>query len=91
MLKLAIAVDTDRDDNPIIETNSGETLVAPKWPQDCESQVVSYRSGSPTCHIVDLETLADDISRALALIDRKKCIAGNKPDWFVRLQELTGT
>lgn len=88
MLNLAIAVDIDRDNNSIIETNSGDTLVAPKWPQDCESQVVSYRNGSRTCHIVDLEMLADDIGQALILIERTNFIAGNKPDWFLRLQEL---
>lgn len=88
MLNLAIAVDIDRDNNSIIETNSGDTLVAPKWPQDCESQVVSYQNGSRTCNIVNLETLADDINQALALIERANFIGGNKPDWFVRLQEL---
>ena len=91
MLNLAIAVDIDQKDNSIIETNSGDTLVAPDWPQDCESQVVSYRKGSRTCHVVRLETLSNDISQALALIERFNFVAGKKPDWFVRLQKLAGT
>jgi hypothetical protein len=88
MLNLAIAVDINRDNNSIIETNSGDTLVAPDWPQDCESQVVSYQKGSRTCRVVRLETLSQDIGQALALIERAGWVAGKKTDWFVRLQEL---
>lgn len=88
MLNLAISVDVDRNNNSIIETNSGDTLVAPDWPQDCESQVISYQKGSRTCRIVHLDTLSGDISRALALIENSDLIAGRKPDWFVRLKEL---
>jgi len=88
MLNLAIAVDVDRDDNSVILTNSGDRLVAPDWPQDCESQVVSYRNGSSTCSVVHLETLSGDISKALTLIECSGFVAGKKPDWFVRLEEL---
>jgi hypothetical protein len=88
MINLAIAIDVDRSDDSIIVTNSGDTLVAPNWPQDCESQVVSYRKGSRTCRIVHLETLSNDIGQALMLIERAGLVAGKKSDWFVRLQEL---
>jgi hypothetical protein len=91
MLNLAIAVDVDRNDNSVIETNSGDTLVAANWPQDCESQVVSYRKGSRTCRIVHLETLSDDIGQALKLIERSGFVGGKKPNWFVRLHELAVT
>ena len=91
MLNLAIAVDVDRNNNSVIETNSGDTFVAPNWPQDCESQVVSYRKGNRTCHVVSLETLSDDIGQALTLIQRSGLLAGRKPDWFVRLKELAVT
>jgi hypothetical protein len=91
MLNLAIAVDVDQNDNSIIETNSGDTLVAPDWPQDCESQVVSYRKGSRTCRVVHLETLSSDIGQALTLIALSDFVAGKKPDWFIRLQKLTST
>jgi hypothetical protein len=91
VLNLAIAVDVDQNDNSIVETNSGDTLVAPDWPQDCESQVISYRKGSQTCRVVRLETLSSDIGQALALIERFNSVAGKKPDWFVRLQKLAGS
>lgn len=91
MLNLAIAVDVDRDENSVIETNSGDTLVAPNWPQDCEFQVVSYRKGSRTCRVVHLETLSDDIGQALTFIERSGFVSGKKPDWFVHLKELAAT
>ena len=91
MLNLAIALDINRDNDSIVETNSGVTLVAPDWPQDCESQVVSYRNGSETCRVVCLETLSKDIVQALASIERAGLVAGKKTDWFVRLQQLVVT
>jgi hypothetical protein len=91
MLNLAIAVDIDRNNNSIIETNSGDTFVAPDWPQDCESQVVSYQKGSHTCRVVHLESFSEDVGQALTFIERAGLFAGKKPDWFVRLHELAGT
>jgi hypothetical protein len=88
MLNRAIAVDIDRNNNSIIETDTGDTLVAPDWPQDCESQIVSYQKGSRTCRVVHLEILSEDINQALTLIKRSGFVARKKPDWFVRLQEL---
>ena len=90
MLNLAIAVDIDRNNNSIVETNSGDTLVAQNWPQDCESQVVSYQKGSRTCRVVHLEALSNNIVQALALIERAGLADKKKPDWFVSLQELAG-
>jgi hypothetical protein len=87
MLNLAIAVDIDRNNNSIVETNLGDTLVASDWPQDCESQVVSYRKRGRTCRVVHLEALSEDIGQALALIEEAGLLAGQKPDWFVRLRE----
>lgn len=88
MLNLAIAVGADRSDNSIIETNSGDTLLAPDWPQDCESQVVSYRKGSRTCRVVRLETVSSDIGQALKLIESAGLLGEGKADWFVRLRDL---
>jgi hypothetical protein len=87
MLNLAIAVDIDRNNNSVVETNSGDLFVAPDWPQDCESQVVSYRKKGRTCRVVRLETLAQDIGQALTLIEKAGLVAGKKPDWFLRLHK----
>jgi hypothetical protein len=88
MLDLAIAVDIDRNNNPIVETNSGDKLVAPRWPQDCEFQAVSYRKGTRTCRVVYLGELSKDIGQALALIERTGLVGETNSDWFIRLQEL---
>jgi hypothetical protein len=88
MLNRAIAVDADRNNNSIIETDAGDILVAPDWPQDCESQIVSYRKGSRTCKVVYLEQLSEDINQALSLINRSGVVGRKKPEWFVRLHEL---
>lgn len=90
-MNLAIAVDTDRNENPIVETNSGDALVAPDWPQDCEFQVVSYRNGSRTCRVVHLKTVCEDLGQALTLIGRAGLIAEKDADWFVRLPEWAAT
>ena len=87
MLNLAIAVDVDRSGNSVIETNTGDVLVAPRWPQDCEFQIVSYRKGNRTARVVDYDTLSKDIGYALDAIERNGCIGRSKPDWFIRLQE----
>ena len=89
MLNLAIAVDVNRQKESIVETNSGEVLVAPRWPQDCEAQVVSYRRGNRTCRIVYLGTLAQDIGEALTLIDQAGLLQRSKPDWYLRLRDCS--
>ena len=89
MINLAIAVDFDRHNRSIIETNSGEILVSPDWPQDCESQVVSYRKGGREGHVVNLELLAEDIRQALAVIGEAHSFGRKRPDWFTRLQNVS--
>jgi hypothetical protein len=88
MVNLAIAMDIDRDNNSIIETNCGKRLVAPGWPQDCEAQLVSYRKKGRVGRVVRLDTLTNDIREALALIEQQGAFATKKPDWFFRLQKI---
>jgi hypothetical protein len=91
MLNLAIAVDIDRNGDSVIETNTGDILAAPSWPQDCEFQIVSYRKGSRTARIVYHDALSEDIGHALDVIARGGFLGRSKPDWFVRLQEAATT
>ncbi len=88
MLNLAIAVDIDRERNSVIETNTGEILVAPDWPQDCEFQIVSYSKGSRIAHIVHYDTLSEDIGKALDVIEHGDFLGRSKPDWFARLKAV---
>ncbi len=89
MINLAIAMDIDRDNNSIIETNCGKRLVAPDWPQDCEAKLVSFRKRSRIGCVVHLETLTDDIREALAFIEQQGAFATKKPNWFLRLQKIS--
>lgn len=91
MLNLAIAVDVDRDGNSVVETNAGDILIAPRWPQDSEFQIVSYSKRSRTACVVRHDTLSEDIGRALDLIERGGLLGHRKPDWFVRLKEAVVT
>jgi hypothetical protein len=89
MINLAIAMDIDRNNNSIIETNCGKRLVAPDWPQDCETKLVSFREKGRLARVVDLETLTEDIREALTLIDQQGAYAQKKPNWFLRLQKIS--
>ena len=40
MLDLAIFIDTDAKNTPIVETNNGVEMKAPDWPQDCDFQLI---------------------------------------------------
>lgn len=87
MLNLAIEVDVDQHGNSVIQTNTGDILMAPGWPRDCEFQIVSYRKQKRIARVVHYDTLSKDIDRALEMIKRARLIGRSKPKWFVRLQE----
>lgn len=85
MLDLAIPIDTDANGITVIETNRGEPLKAPRWPQDCEFQLVAFSPTGKTCEIIWTEELADDIAKALAALDSAGVFDSRKPDWHRRL------
>lgn len=85
MLDLAIAIGADGDGTSLIETNNGEKLRAPRWPQDCEFQLVAFGPEAKTCSVVWTEELVDDIRHALSALDQTKSLKGKKPDWYSRL------
>jgi hypothetical protein len=85
MLDLAIEIDTDEKNIPIIETNHGVELRAPEWPHDCEFQLVAFDSRGK-CEIVYADCLAEDIEKALRALDRAAVFKGRRPDWCRRLE-----
>jgi hypothetical protein len=85
MLDLAIPMDTTANGITIIETNRGGPLKAPRWPQDCEFQLVAFNPTGKICEIVWTEQLAEDIGKALAALDNTGVMEGRKPDWYRRL------
>lgn len=88
MINIAIAMDIDRDNNSIIETNCGKQLVARDWPQDCEAKLVSFRKKGRIGRVIHLEALTEDIREALELIEQQSALATKKPTWFLRLQKI---
>jgi hypothetical protein len=86
MLDLAISIDTDPKNTTVIETNHGVKLRAPRWPQDCDFQLVAFDPWSDSCEIVPTEGLAGDIRTALITLDSVAPFKGLKPDWYRRLE-----
>ncbi|MGO9246744.1 MAG: hypothetical protein ACLPT4_09405 [Verrucomicrobiia bacterium] len=86
MLDLAISVDTDSGRATVIETNRGVKLKAPRWPQDCDFQLVAFAPSGKNCEVIWTENLAEDIGRALMSLDRSAALKGRKPDWYLRLK-----
>ncbi|MFZ2642869.1 MAG: hypothetical protein WA117_17880 [Verrucomicrobiia bacterium] len=85
MLDLAISTDTDRNGIAVIETNRGERLKAPRWPQDCDFQLVAFNPAAKSCDVVWTEALANDIGKALKALAHAGVLKGRKPDWYHRL------
>jgi hypothetical protein len=84
MLDLAISVNTDRNGTTIIETNHGVRLKSPKWPQDCEFQLVAFAPSARTCHVIASDQLTDDIRNALAALEDAG--VSRQADWHRRLR-----
>ena len=85
MLDIAISIETNAKGITVIETNHGSRLKAMSWPQDCESQLITFKPSSTTCDVIWPEQLADDIFSALKTLQAAKTLKGRKPNWYRRL------
>jgi hypothetical protein len=85
MLDLAISIDTDARGTSVIETNGGKKLKAPRWPQDCEFQLVAFNPSGKVGDVITTEELAEDMSCALRTLQESGLMIGTKPDWYKRL------
>lgn len=85
MLDLAISIDTDSKGNDIIETNHGEKLKAPDWPQDCEFQMIAYHPLDKTCEVISADVLSDDIGHAIRALQAARAFKDDQPEWYRRL------
>ncbi len=86
MLDLAISIDTDSKNITIIETNHGVELKAPDWPQDCDFQLIAFDASRDSCEVVSAEVLAEDIGKALVMLEQVMAFKFGKPDWYRRLE-----
>lgn len=86
MLDLAISIDSEGRKTTVVETNHGLTLRAPGWPQDCDFQLVAFGPSDKNCEVVWPNHLAEDISKALTMLDNATALKDIKPDWYHRLR-----
>jgi hypothetical protein len=89
MIDLAISIDADQSGATVIETNHGRRFKAPRWPQDCEFQLVAFDPSALSCNVVQTESLAVDIAIALTALRQAGVVEGRKPDWFRRLERCS--
>jgi hypothetical protein len=85
MLDHAIRIDDDAHGVSIVETNNGRKLNAPRWPQDCEFQLVCFNESKESCDIIRPEDLAKNIKIALDMIAQSGVLNGEKPNWYLTL------
>ena len=71
---------------PVIETNHGVLLEAPEWPTDTDFELVVFSPLENTCDVVRAGDLAADIASALSTLEKTVTWAGEKPDWYRRLE-----
>jgi len=89
MIDLAISIGDNAVGNTVVETNHGERMAAPRWPQDSDFRLVAFRPGAKTCDAVWPSELAQDIALALKAIGRTSEVVRDKPAWFRRLQRYS--
>lgn len=85
MLSLGIPIDSDNAGNTIVDLNIGGELKAIDFPQDSEFQLLAFSPNAETATVVWIEQLAEDISEAIAMLDKHGFAKRRKPDWYKRL------
>lgn len=87
MIDLAISIDDDAHGVTIVETNNGNRLAAPNWPQDSDFRLVAFRPGAKGCDVIAPEELAQDIAVALEVVEMTFDHKKKKPEWYRRLKK----
>lgn len=87
-LMLDLATSTESDSKvTVIETNHDVTLKAPGWPGDTDFELVAFSPSGKTCEVIRAAELASDIAEALLALEKAVAWAGQKPDWYRRLEK----
>ncbi len=87
MIDLAISIDDDARGVTIVETNHGDRLVAPKWPQDSDFRLVVFSPKGSECDVIPPRDLAHDIALALEAVKQTLGSKSRKPGWYRRLEK----
>jgi len=85
MIDLAIYIDDNTSGTSIVETNQGDQMASPNWPQDSDFRLVVFTPGAKKCEVIWPEVLAADIALALQALERVSDTGRKKPDWHRRL------
>lgn len=89
MIDLAISVDDDPQGLTIVETNYGDRLTAPHWPQDSDFRLVAFSPTAKECAVIAPRELARDIALALEAAKPTLVRARKKPAWYYRLKKYS--
>jgi hypothetical protein len=87
MIDLAISTDDDARGVTIVETNHGDHLAAPTWPQDSDFRLVAFSPRAKKCEVIAPRELARDITLALEALEPMLAAARKKPQWYHRLKK----
>jgi hypothetical protein len=87
MIDLAISIDENRRGDTIVETNHGDRMAAPDWPQDSDSRLVAFSPSARSCEVVWPQEMASDIALALQALEPVISRQRKKPEWYRRLKK----
>jgi hypothetical protein len=87
MIDLAISIDDGPRGVTIVETNHGDQLAAPEWPQDSDFRLVAFKPRAKACDVIEPRQLARDIGLALEALGPVLLVSGKKPEWYDRLRK----
>ena len=83
MIDLAISVDDDAQGLTIVETNYGDRLTAPHWPQDSDFRLVAFSPTAKECAVIAPRELARDIA-VIGVIQLCALLYGSALLWKAR-------
>lgn len=86
MIDLAISIGNDANGTTVVETNHGDHMAAPTWPQDSDFRLVAFTPEGNKCAVIAPMELAQDIALALQELERIPEVARKNPQWYRRLR-----
>ncbi len=87
MIDVAISIDENSHGDTFLETNHGDRMAAPAWPQDSDFRLVAFDPEAKECDVIWPADLASDIASALEALRPVLRTSRKKPDWYQRLKK----
>jgi hypothetical protein len=86
MIDLAISIGDDASGTTVVETNHGDHMASPNWPQDSDFRLVAFNPAAKKCTVISPAGLAHDIASALQALEHVPQVGRKKPQWYLRLR-----